>query len=124
MFVVPRIPSISNFHIHERALSLEDSKSLLIFVQSLFASLFFTKVGNEVEVLTHHPSGPLRLVVGPVQEINEGLILKEATGAINIHQGALHPGNKVLEVNHEGKLISVLVCEIYHLGEPENCNAP
>ena len=61
-------------------------------------------------------------MVGPVQEIDEGLLLREAAGAINIHQGALHPGDKVLEVSHEGKLISALVCEIYHLREPENYN--
>ena len=107
--VVPSIPAIFGFHIHKGALGLEIAENLLVLVQSSPSSLLFSKVGNEVEIPAHNPTASFRMVFGPVEEINDGLLLREATRAINIHQGALHPRNKVLEVIHEGKLISALV---------------
>ena len=121
--IVPSKPAISGFQIHKRALSLEIAESLLVFVKSSSSSLLFSKVGYEIEISTHYRAAPFRLVLGPVEKINEGLILREATRAININNSDVHPGIKVLEVSHEGKLVGAPVCEIHHLGALENCNA-
>ena len=123
-FFVPCILAISCFHIYERALSLENTKSFLVLVQSSLASLFFTEVGNELKISSHHPPITLRLKFGPVQEINEGLLLREVARAININKSSLHFRIKVLEFNHEGKLVGTPIGEIHHLGMLENCNAP
>ena len=103
--VVPHVPPVTGFQVHKGTVSLEGPKGLLISVQRSSTSLFFPKVGDEVEIPSHYSSGSLCLSVDPFQEVEEGLFFREAARAIGVYQSSLHPCNKVAEIRYKGELI-------------------
>ena len=103
--VVLSVPPVTGFQVHEGTAGLEGPKGLLISVQRSSTFLFFPKVGDEVEIPSHYPSGSLRLSVDPFQEVKEGLFFREAARAIGVYQSSLHPRNKVAEICYKGELI-------------------
>ena len=119
--VVPHVPPVTGFQVHEGNVSLEGPKGLLISVQRSSTSLFFSKVSNEVEISSLYPSGSLRLSVDPFQEVEEGLFFREVARAIGVYQSSLHPCNKMAEIHYKRKLIGSPVRELHHLRIPEDC---